>query len=144
MITVRGANEFVVGSVHQIPDTSDVCGDSVDEFLGSNFCRFGFELDFFAVLVRARLEHYVITLRSAKTRKEIRQHDFVSVADVRFARRISDCCCDVILLCHNTSRRSVPIRPRNARACAIRITLSIIQPLRVFVNGFRVGARSGA
>ena len=123
VVVVGGADEFVVGGIHQIPYPFDLARDVVHELLRGDARGGGFELHLFAVLVGARLQTDVVALRAPEPREEVRQHDLIGVADVGFARCVSYRRCDVIFFCHNASRRW------DVSICVI------IQLKNTFVNG---------
>ena len=97
MVFVRGADEFIVGSVHQIPDLLDLPGHIVHEFLGRNACFLRFQLDLLAVLVGPGLEEHVKALASFIPGDGVRQHDLIGIADVGLAGRVGNGRCDIIL-----------------------------------------------
>jgi len=96
VIFVGGADELVVGDVHQIPDAADLSRDAVDELFGGDAGCLRLLLDLLPVLVCARLEAHVEALVALKARDGVREHDLVGVADVRLARGIGDRRGDVI------------------------------------------------
>ena len=90
MVRIRGADELVIGSVHQIPDAVDLARDLIHILLRRDALFLGFLLDLLAVLVGSRLETDVESLHSAETGDRIREYDLIGVADVRLSRRIGD------------------------------------------------------
>ena len=88
---VGGADKLVVRGVHKVPNTFDFRRFLVDELLGSHSRRLCFEFYFFAVFVSAGLEEHVVSFHTFRPCDKVGKHDFVRVADVRFARRICDC-----------------------------------------------------
>ena len=97
MVFVRGADEFIIGSVHQIPDLLDLPGHIVHEFLWRNACFLRFQLDLLAVLVGSGLEEHVKALASFIPGDGVRQHDLIGIADVGLAGRVGNGRCDIIL-----------------------------------------------
>ena len=85
VIIIGGADEFIIGSIHQIPDALNLAGYIVHEFLRSNACLLSLQLDLLAVLVGSGLEKYVVALQSPETGDSVRQHDLIGVADVGLA-----------------------------------------------------------
>ena len=85
MVIIGGADEFIIGSVHQIPDPLNLTGHIVHEFLRSNACLLSLQLNLLAVLVGSGLEKYVVALESAETGNGVRQYDLIGVADVGLA-----------------------------------------------------------
>ena len=96
VVGVGGADELVVGDVHQVPDALDLVCDAVDELFGRLAGGLGLFFDLLAVLVGARLKAHVVALVAAEARDGVRQHDLVGVADVRLARGVGDRRGDVI------------------------------------------------
>ena len=60
VIGVGGTDEFVVGRIHQIPDSLDLGGYVVYEFFWRDTCLFCFQLDLLAMLIGSGLEEYII------------------------------------------------------------------------------------
>ena len=85
MVIIGGADEFIIGSVHQIPDPLNLTGHIVHEFLRSNACLLSLQLDLLTVLVGSGLEKYVVALESAETGNGVRQYDLIGVANVGLA-----------------------------------------------------------
>jgi hypothetical protein len=103
MVVVGGADEAVVGDVHQppqIPDAPLPVHDSVHEFLGGDAGLPGLVLDLLAVLVSAGEEHDVIAAKALVAGKGVGGHSAVGVADVQLIRWIVDGRGDVELLTH--------------------------------------------
>ena len=102
VVRIRGADEFVVRGVDAVPDSADLAGGPVDKFLRRQLRLKRLDLILLSMFVRARLKEHVVALVALKARDGIRQDCLVGVADVRLARCIRDCRCDVIrlLLCH--------------------------------------------
>ena len=93
MVVIRGADEPVVGDVHQLPQVLDApvaLHDVVHEFLGGDAGLLGLGLDLLAVLVRAGEEHDVLALQPVVAGQGVRGHGAVGVADVELVRRIVD------------------------------------------------------
>ena len=87
---VGGADEFVVGGVHQIPDGLNLTGNLVNVLLRRDAGCLGLLLNLLTMLVRAGLEVNVIAGHALVARDGIGQHDLVGVADVRLRRGIGD------------------------------------------------------
>ena len=96
VILVRGADELVVGGVHQIPDGPDVAGHPVHVGLRLHPRLLGLLLDLLAVLVGAGLEEHVVAHEPLVAGDGVRQHDLVHVADVRRGRGVSDGRSDIV------------------------------------------------
>ena len=85
MVFVRGADEAVIGDVHQLPQIEHAAltlDDLVDELLRCDAGLLGAVLDLLAVLVRAGQEHHVIAAQALIARHGIRGYGAVGVADV--------------------------------------------------------------
>ena len=93
---VGGADEFVIRSAHQVPDLPDFPRDFIHILLGRHPRLFRFFLDLLAVLVRARLEKYVVAFLALEPCNRVRQNRFISVPDMRFSRRICNRRRDII------------------------------------------------
>ena len=85
MIIVGGTDEFIIGSVHQIPDALNLGRYVIHEFLRSNACLLSLQLDLLTVLVGSGLEEYVVALESPETGNGVRQYDFIGVSNVGLA-----------------------------------------------------------
>ena len=93
MIIVRGADEAVVGDIHELPQIENALrpgDDVVDELLRRDACGLRLVLDFLAVLVRAGQEHDVAALQALVPRHGVGRDGAVGVADVELIRRIID------------------------------------------------------
>ena len=96
MLLIGGADEFVIGGVHQIPDVTDHGSDLVHVCLRAHACCDCLLLDLLSVLICARHKADIIALFSLETRDRVRQYDLVGVADMRLAGCIGDRCRDII------------------------------------------------
>ena len=85
MIIIGGADKFIIGSIHQIPDALNLARYIVYEFLRRYACLLSLQLDLLAVLVGTGLEEYVVALESPETGDSVRQYDLIGVADVGLA-----------------------------------------------------------
>ena len=86
MVIVRGADETVVGDVHQLPQIPDAPGafhDAVHELLGSDAGLVGLLLDLLAVLVGTGEEHDVLALQPVIPGQGVGGHGAVGVTDVQ-------------------------------------------------------------
>ena len=93
VVFVRGADEAVIGDVHQLPQIEHAAlplDDLVDELLRCDAGLLGAVLDLLAVLVRAGQEHHVIAAQALVARHGIRGYGAVGVADVELIRGIID------------------------------------------------------
>ncbi len=90
MIVVRRADEFVIRSIHKIPDPSDLRGGLIHESLRFFSGVFRFIFDLLTVFVRPGLEENVVSFHPLIAGDGIRQHDLVGIADMRLARRVGD------------------------------------------------------
>ena len=90
---VGGADEAVIGDVHELPQVLDALGglhDGVHELLGGDPGLFGLVLDLLAVLVGAGEEDHVGAPHSLIPGHDVRGHGAVGMADVEPAGRIID------------------------------------------------------
>ena len=85
MIGVGGTDEFVVGRIHQIPDSLDLGGYVVYEFFWRDTCLFCFQLDLLAMLIGSGLEEYIVALLTFEAGDAVREYDLVGISNVRFA-----------------------------------------------------------
>ena len=88
---VGGADELVIGGVHQIPDGLNLTGNLVNVLLRRDAGCLGLLLNLLTMLVRAGLEINVVTGHALVACDSVGQHDLVGVADVRLRRGIGDC-----------------------------------------------------
>ena len=91
MVFVGGADEAVVGDVHQLPQVPHAPGtvhNAVHKFLGSDAGLPGLILDFLAVLVGAGEEHDVLAKQAVVAGQGVRGHGAVGVADVELVRGV--------------------------------------------------------
>ena len=96
VVFVSCADKAVIRSVYQIPESLDLSGHFIDEFLGSLAgCRCP-GLDLLSVLVASRLEMYVIAVRFLVSGDAVSQNDLIGVSDMRFAGSVCDRCCNVV------------------------------------------------
>ena len=85
VIRIRGADELVVGGVHQIPDSLNLPCHIVHKLLWRHAGFLGLQLDLLPVLVGSGLEEHVIPLAPLVPGNGICQHDLVGVPDVGLA-----------------------------------------------------------
>ena len=93
MVVVGGADEAVVGDVHQLPQVHDApvaLHDAVHKLLGGDAGLLGLVLDLLAVLVGAGEEHDVIALQPLIAGHGVGGHGAVGVADVQLVAGIVD------------------------------------------------------
>ena len=93
MVVIRGADEAVVGDVHQLPQVLDSLGalhDVVYELLGGDAGFPGFVLDFLAVLVGAGEEQHVTAAQPLIAGHGVGGHSAVGVADVQLIAGVVD------------------------------------------------------
>ena len=101
VVRIGGADEPVVGDVHQLPQVQHAAGsghDIVHKLLGSDPGLPGLVLNLLAVLVGAGEEHHVIALEPLVTGHDICGHGGIGVADVQLARGVVDGCGDIKFL----------------------------------------------
>ena len=91
MVVVGGADETVVGNVHQLPQVLDAglaVNDIVHKLLGSDAGLLGLVLDFLAVLVGAGEEHHIVALQPLVPGHGVGGYGAVAVADMQLGRGI--------------------------------------------------------
>ena len=91
VVIVGGADEAVVGDVHQLPQIEDAllaADDVVHELLRGHARGLGLVLDLLTVLVRSGQEHHVIAGQALVARHRVGRHRAVGVADVQLVRRV--------------------------------------------------------
>ena len=93
---VGGADELVVGGVHQVPDCLDFARDLVNVLLRRDAGSLCLLLDLLAVLIGAGLEIDIVAGHALIARDRVGQHDFVGVADVRLCRGVGNGRRDII------------------------------------------------
>ena len=93
MVVVGGADEPVIGDVHEPPQVQHALlpgDDVVHKLLGGDAGLAGLVLNLLAVLVRACEEHDVVALETLVPRHGVSGHGAVGVADVELVRGIVD------------------------------------------------------
>ena len=85
MILIGGTDEFIIGSVHKIPDPFDLGRHVIDKLFRSDAGFLGLQLDLLAVLVGSGLEKHIIALLSLETGDAVCENDLVGVSDMRLA-----------------------------------------------------------
>ncbi len=93
MVVVGGADEAVVGDVHELPQVEDAAGagdDAVYELLGGDAGGFGLFFDLLAVLVGAGEEHDVIACQPLVAGDGVGGDGAVGVADVELVGGVVD------------------------------------------------------
>ncbi len=90
MIIVRGADKFVIGGVHQIPDVFYLSGNVVHIGLW-RYAFFGcFRLDLYAMLVSSCLKKNIISLLSSEAGDAVRQNDLICISNMRLTGCVGD------------------------------------------------------
>ena len=107
MVIIGGADEAVVGDVHQLPQILDALGtlhNAVHELLGADAGLLGLVLDLLAVLVGSGEEHHVAPGQPLIAGHGVGGHGAVGVADVELVRGVIDGGGDIeLLLFHRSS-----------------------------------------
>ena len=101
MVVVRGADEAVVGDVHQPPEVQHAAGalhDLIDKLLGGDAGGGSLVLDLLAMLVCAGEEHHILPLEPVVAGEGVRGHGAVGVADVQLVGGIVNGGGDIELL----------------------------------------------
>ena len=114
VVIIGGADEAVVGDVHQLPQVQDALGalhDVVQELLGGLSGGLGLVLDLLAVLVGARQEQHVAAGEPLVAGHGVGGHGAVGVADVQLVGGVINGGCDVeFLLFHGDLSPFPPLR----------------------------------
>ena len=100
MVVVGGADETVIGNVHQLPQVQNAAlaqHDVIHILLGGATGLLGLVLDLLAVLIGAGEEAHIVALQSLETSHGIGCHGAVGVADVQLGRGVVDGGCNVII-----------------------------------------------
>ena len=85
MVFVGGADEAVVGDVHQLPQVPHAPGtvhNAVHKFLGGDAGLPGLVLDFLTVLIGTGEEHHVLAPKPVVAGQHVGCHGAVGVANV--------------------------------------------------------------
>ena len=102
---IRGTDEFIIGSVHQVPDPPDFSGSPVHEFLRGHSCGLGLLLNLLTVLICSGLEEYIISLFPFIPGNAVSQNNLIGIANVGFSGGIGNGCGNIIwfftILTHN-------------------------------------------
>ena len=96
MIIVRCTDEFVVRSVHQIPDTLDLSRCLIHEFLRCGEILKCFNLDLLTMFVSSCLETYVVSDVSLVSGNAVCKYNLIRIAYMRLTRCVCDCGCNVV------------------------------------------------
>ena len=100
VVVVGGADEAVVGDVHELPQITDApraVHDAIHEGMGGHAGLLGLGLDLLAVLVGAGQEHDVVALQALIAGDGVGGHGAVAVADVQLVRGVINGCGDIKL-----------------------------------------------
>ena len=103
MIIIRGADKFIIGSVHQIPDPLDLPGCGVHKLLRRHTGILRLQFNLLTVFIGSGLKEYIVPLGSLKAGDTVRQHDLIGVADVGLAGCISNGSSHIILFLFHVS-----------------------------------------
>ena len=98
VIVIGGADEAVVGNVHQLPQIADAplsLHDAVHKGLGGHAGLLGLGLDLLAVLIGTGEEHHVVALQTLVAGDGVGGYGAVGMADVQLVRWIVDGRCDI-------------------------------------------------
>ena len=98
MIFICCTDEFVIGCVHQIPDTFDLAGNVIYEFLRCDACFLSLQLDLLAMLVSSCLKIHIITLLTSESCNTIGKNYLISISDMRLTGCVRNGSADIISL----------------------------------------------
>ena len=136
MIIIGGADEAVVGDVHQLPQILDAAlaaDHVVHELLGGDAGGLGLLFDLQAVFIGTGQKQHVIAAHSLVACHGVGGHGAVGVTDVQLVRGVINGGCDIKLFCHCRSSSFV------GAAEWKRATVSLSSVL--LVSGKRAGSR---
>ena len=115
MVIIRGADEAVIGDVHQLPQVLDALGalhDPVHKLLGRDAGLFGLVLNFLAVFIGAGEEEHIVAHEAVIAGQSIGGYRAVGVADVELVRGIVDGGSEIkFLLFHNRGSPFITAAP---------------------------------
>ena len=97
MFFICCTNKVIIGTIHQIPDFTNLLRDAVHIFLWRNTCFLRLLFNFLPMFVRPGLKEYLVSFLPFKTRHSISQHNFVRISNMRLAGCIDDCSCNIII-----------------------------------------------
>ena len=98
VVCIGCTDKFIVRCVHQIPYSSDLCGNFIHKSLWCHTFFFCFQLDLLTVFISSGLEKHIVSLLSFKTGNAVCQDDLVGVSDMRFAGCIGNRSCHIKFL----------------------------------------------
>ena len=116
MVVIGGADEAVVGDVHQLPQVQHAAGafhDVVHKLLWGDAGLLGLVLDLLAVLIGAGEEHNVVALEPLVAGHGVRCHGAVGVADMQLGGRIVNGCGNVELSFAGITHRKTSLKSKN-------------------------------
>ena len=112
VVVIGGADEVVIGDVHQVKLFLDDAGHPVHKLFGGNAFGFCLQLVFLAVLVGAGLEENIVPFQTFEAGNTVRQHNLIHVADMGLAGRVGDGRSEIILSLVAHDRPSIPLNRR--------------------------------
>ena len=77
MLRIRCADKFVIGRIHQIPDTTDLACNLIDMLLWCDPGCFGLQFDLLAMSHQYLSEKHIISLLSFEPGNAVCQHDLI-------------------------------------------------------------------
>ena len=145
MIIVGGADEAVVGDVHELPqilDTAGSCDDVIDKFLRSDACGLCLLLYLLTVLVGTGEKHDIVAAHSLVSCDGVGCDGAVGVTDMQLIGGVVDGCCDVecslfhynspVLYSHGASVSvGVTVAAGVCVGCAVGLTVGLVVGLGV-------------
>ena len=85
MLRIRCTDKFVIGRIHQIPDTTDLACNLINMLLWCDPGCFGLQFDLLTMLIGACLKKHIISLLSFEPGNAVCQHDLIRISNVRLA-----------------------------------------------------------
>ncbi len=96
MVFICGADKFIIGCIHHIPDRFYLCSNLVHIFLGRHPSFSCLLLNLLSMLISTCLKKYIISLGSFISGNAVCQNNFVGIPNMGLSRCISNGCCNII------------------------------------------------
>ena len=84
MVVVSGTDKIIIGSIHCIPDFSDLSRNTVDMFFRSDTGVFGFFLNLLSVFIGTGAEEDIVAFHPFVACNCVGKNDFIGIANVGF------------------------------------------------------------
>ncbi len=96
VVRVSRPNKFIIGSIHQIPQSPDCSGYIIYKFFRCNSSLLCLQLYFLSVFICPCLEKHIIAFFSLVSGNAVCQYDLITVSNVGFPRRIGYRCSNIV------------------------------------------------